>query len=202
MNKMARSKGIVVVGTSLGGLTALEQVLAALPIEFPVPIAVVQHRGKAGDDGMRRALQRSCRLPVLEAEDKMSAEAGRVYLAPPDYHLLVEDAAFELSTDPPVNAARPSVDVLFESAAEIYKDRAVAVVLTGLNTDGAHGAQKVKENGGIVIVQDPATAEAPSMPRAVLEATRVDHVVPISQIVSILLGLFLEAESTVPGHAP
>jgi two-component system chemotaxis response regulator CheB len=180
---------IVVVGASLGGSAALQEVLEGLPEGFCLPIAVVQHRGADGSGPLVALLERSSRLPVAEAEDKQALTGGRVYVAPSDYHLLVEQGAFALSTDPPVVSARPSIDVLFETAADAYHARVIAVVLTGASEDGARGAQRVKEHGGVVLVQDPATAESPVLPRAVIAACPVDRIVPLSQMAPLLEGL-------------
>jgi two-component system, chemotaxis family, protein-glutamate methylesterase/glutaminase len=180
------SPAIVVVGCSLGGLTALSLLLRALPRDYPLPVAVVQHRladtaGRLGD-----ALQASTALPVREAEDKEPIIPGCVYVGPPDYHLLVDTGRFALSTDAKVLLARPSIDMLFESAADAYLDRVVAVVLTGASKDGAAGAARVKQKGGLVVVQDPATAEAPVMPRAAIEACAVDRVLPLDALAQFL----------------
>ncbi len=179
---------VVVVGTSLGGLTALPVILRALPRDFRSPVVIVQHRAILSDDtGLVGALQRGCLLEVREVEDKDPLTAGRVYLAPADYHLLVEDEHLTLSTEARVMHARPSIDVLFESAAESHGNRVIAVVLTGASRDGTVGAQKVKERGGIVLVQDPATAECKVMPAAAIAGVTVDRVLSLAQIPQYLL---------------
>jgi two-component system, chemotaxis family, protein-glutamate methylesterase/glutaminase len=156
---------VVVVGTSLGGLQALREMLGLLPGDLPAPLLIVQHRVKEGE-GLCELLQSASALPVVEPEDKDELRPGQVYLAPADYHLLVEPGAVALSTDAPVNHARPSIDVLFESAADAYGPAVVAVVLTGASDDGARGALRIRQRGGTVIVQDPATAVSPIMPNA------------------------------------
>jgi two-component system chemotaxis response regulator CheB len=175
---------LVVVGTSLGGLNALSRLLAELPDALPVPIAVVQHRAiDTPGRGLAELLQEHTVLRVVEAEDKMRLEPGTVYLAPADYHLLVERrGVLALSTDAPVRAARPSIDVLFETAADAYRDALVAVLLTGASADGAGGLVAVKAHGGRAIVQDPGTAECRTMPDAGIAATPVDYVLPLSRI--------------------
>jgi two-component system chemotaxis response regulator CheB len=173
---------VVVMGTSLGGLKALEVVLRELAIDFPLPIAVVQHRGIEVQDQLSLLLQLHCALPVSEANDKEPMNGGHVYLAPPDYHLLVDDGRFALSTEARVLHARPSIDVLFESAADCYRDRVLALLLTGASADGTYGAARIRSRGGRVLAQDPATAEAPLMPRAAIEAGAVDEVLPLGQI--------------------
>jgi two-component system, chemotaxis family, protein-glutamate methylesterase/glutaminase len=172
---------IIVVGTSAGGLRALERLLGDLPREFPIPIVAVQHRAKESEayaDIMRKLTS----LPVFEAEDNAPLSAPGVYFAPPDYHVLVEPGRIALSTDDPVTFSRPSIDVLFESAADTYGARVVAVLLTGANHDGARGLARVKEVGGYAIVQDPHTAESPEMPSAAIAGAAVDRILPLGEI--------------------
>jgi two-component system, chemotaxis family, protein-glutamate methylesterase/glutaminase len=173
---------IVVIGTSLGGLSALKIILGKLPAEFLVPIAIVQHRHKESNDGLQKLLQEFTLLPIREVEDKDEILPGHIYLAPPDYHLLVELGHFALSTDEPVSYARPSIDVLFESAADIYTEQVIGVILTGANQDGMQGLQKIKARGGTTIVQEPATAESNIMPEAAISAVRVDWILTLSDI--------------------
>ena len=175
---------LIAVGTSLGGLNALTTLFRALPPGLPVPIAVVQHRTPTPDGASLSAvLQDYTSLLVVEAEDKMSLEPGTVYLAPADYHLLIEERGLiALSTDAPVRSARPSIDVLFQTAAEAYGKALLAVLLTGASADGAEGLAAVKKRGGRVIVQDPETAECRTMPAAGIAATAVDYVLPLAQI--------------------
>jgi two-component system chemotaxis response regulator CheB len=161
---------MIVIGGSLGGCAALREVLGRLPADFPLPIAVVLHRHRESEDLLVAVVQRGCALPVGEAEDKEPIRGGRVILAPADYHLLIDEGAFALSTDDLVNHARPSVDALFESAAEWQRQGVMAVVLTGSGSDGARGARRVEERGGTVLVQDPKTAEGLWMPTAALAA--------------------------------
>ena len=177
---------IVVVGTSLGGLTALETILSGLPGSFPLPLVVVQHRSVESGAALNRILQRHSPLRVLEAQDKEPVLPGRVYLAPPDYHLLVDDGCLSLSTEGPVCYARPSIDVLFETAADACGPGVIGVVLTGASDDGAKGAVHIKRRGGRVVVQDPATAESPVMPRSAIAAAAVDRVLPLEEIAGYL----------------
>lgn len=174
---------LIVAGTSLGGLAALSTLLRELPADFGPPIAIVQHRS-AGDEGLlQRLLQATSRLPVLEPDDKTPIRRGCVYVAPPDYHLLVEGAGrFALSTDRPVVSARPSIDVLFETAAAVYGCAAAGVVLTGASADGAAGLAAIRRAGGLAIVQDPETAEAPTMPASALARAGADLVLPVVEI--------------------
>jgi len=177
---------IVAVGASLGGLDAMKTLLAALPPEFAAAVVLVQHRRADPESHLVNLLGHHSALPVSEPDDKEPIERGHVYLAPPNYHLIVERGFFSLSTDPPVWFARPSIDVLFESVADSYGAEAIAVMLTGANEDGAAGARAVKLAGGRVLVQDPATAESPVAPRAVLAGTPVDAVLGVDQIASFL----------------
>jgi two-component system chemotaxis response regulator CheB len=180
---------MIVIGTSSGGLKAMKTLLGGLPADFPLPVAVVFHRHKEADDSLQPALQRCTKLPLSEAMDKEAIEPGHIYIAPADYHLLVEPATFSLSIDEHVLYARPSIDVLFESAADVFGERAIAVVLTGASQDGARGAASIEQRGGRVIVQDPATAEYPTMPGAALAATKKHLVKPLGQIAATLVQL-------------
>ncbi len=173
---------IVVVGTSTGGLKALQMLLGGLTEGFPLPIAVVQHRGKGSESGLCEFLRQSSSLPVTEPEDKEPILPGHVYLAPRDYHLLIENGSFALSTDWPVAYARPSIDVLFESAADDYEERAIGVILTGANHDGSRGLGKIKARGGVTLVEDPASATCREMPQAAIAQTKVDWVLPLKEI--------------------
>jgi two-component system chemotaxis response regulator CheB len=177
---------IVVCGASLGGTRALQVVLAGLPRDFPLPVAVVLHRRRDSADRLAALLQGAGPLAVKEAEDKQSIVPGGVYLAPADYHLLVEKGNLALSTEAPVTYARPSIDVLFESAADAYGAGVIAVVLTGASADGAQGAARIRERGGTVVVQDPEKAEARVMPEAVLAAGPA-HVLPLEEIAPFLV---------------
>ena len=175
---------LIAVGTSLGGFNALTRLLGSLPERFPVPIVIVQHRtvSPAGG-GLARLLQDHTPLSIVEAEDKMTVEPGVVYLAPADYHLMIEaPGLLALSTDEPVRAARPSIDVLFQTAADAYRHALVGVLLTGASADGAEGLAMVKRYGGRAIVEDPSTAECRTMPAAALAATAVDYVLPLDRI--------------------
>lgn len=184
-----RTVDLVVIGCSLGGMHALEVILGALPEDFGAPIAVVQHRHKASNEGLPTYLQKRTPLKVLDADDKQWLKPGHVYLAPANYHLLIEKGEISLSVDEAVAYSRPSIDVMFESAADAYRETLVGVVLTGLNADGAKGAQRIKQQGGFLVVQDPATAEAPAMPQAAIDAARVDRILPLERIGPFLVEL-------------
>ena len=180
---------IVVVGCSMGGMQALQTIFEAVPQDFPLPIAVVQHRYKTSNEGLPAFLRRHAHLKVVDADDKQWVEPGTVYLAPANYHLLVERGELSLSVDEAVAYSRPSIDVLFESAADAYGSGVIGVVLTGANSDGARGAARIKKRGGFVIAQDPATAESPAMPQAAIEAARVDRILPLDRIGPFLVEL-------------
>jgi two-component system chemotaxis response regulator CheB len=181
---------LVAIGTSLGGLNALVAILRALPGELPVPIVVVQHRGANADGSLADVLQDHTPLRVVEADDKARLEPATVYIAPADYHLLVEDrGTLALSTDAPVRSARPSIDVLFETASDAYGPALLGVLLTGASADGAAGLARVKARGGRAIVQDPGTAECATMPAAGIAAAAVDYILPIERIGEHLVGL-------------
>ena len=173
---------IVVVGTSTGGLKALQTLLSGLPAEFPLPVAIVQHRERASGNGLCEFLRRFSTLPLTEPEDKEPVLPGHAYLAPRDYHLLIEKGSFALSTESPVAYARPSIDVLFEAAADEYGERTIGVILTGSNNDGTCGLRKIKARGGLALVEDPATASRREMPEAVLAQIKVDWVLPLEEI--------------------
>ena len=178
---------VVVVGTSAGGLRALEKVLGSLPAGFDVPIVAVQHRSRESEL-FAAVIQGMIALPVREAEDKEALSAPGVYLAPPDYHLLLEPGGgLALSTDEPVSFSRPSIDVLFESAADAYGPGVLAVLLTGANHDGTRGLTRIRAAGGVAIVQDPATAESPEMPAAAITSGAVDRVLSLGDIAGELV---------------
>src|ERR1700744_3399136 len=143
---------MIVIGASSGGLRALQTILGGLPATFSMPIAIVLHRHKDSDDSLLFALQRHSPLPLVEVEDKMLIQPRQIYIAPADYHLLVEATYFSLSTDEPVLFARPAIDVLFESAADVFGSKAIGVILTGASQDGAHVCAEIINRGGRVII--------------------------------------------------
>ena len=180
---------VIVIGCSLGGMHALERILGSLPKNFAAPIVIVQHRHKASNEGLPNYLRRHAEIDVVDADDKQWLKPGTAYLAPADYHLLVEKGELSLSTEAAVGYSRPSIDVLFESAADSYRDRVVGIILTGSNADGAKGAGSIKRRGGFIIAQDPKTAEAPAMPQATIDAVRVDRILPLERIGPFLVEL-------------
>jgi two-component system, chemotaxis family, protein-glutamate methylesterase/glutaminase len=181
---------LVAIGASWGGLAALREILTSLPAELDAAVVIAQHRAPGSHPtAFRDLLGAVTRLEVREADDKDAIRSGTAYLAPPDYHLLVDPDSVSLSTDEPVQYARPSVDVLLESAAESYRERCVGVVLTGANADGAQGLARVAELGGAAIVEDPAEAARAEMPRAALDAVPTARVAAASEIGPLLVEL-------------
>ena len=174
---------IVMVGTSWGGLAALRALVSGLPDSLCMAVTLVQHRHKDSDQLLRMLLQERSTLPVCEVEDKMPIEHGTVYVAPPDYHTLVERGFFSLSTEAPVRYSRPSIDVAFGTAADSYGHRTVGIVLTGANSDGAEGLRLISDRGGLALVQDPDSAESPTMPRAAARAVPRARVMPLEEII-------------------
>jgi two-component system chemotaxis response regulator CheB len=178
---------LLVIGASLGGLRALMELLALLPADFPLPIAIAQHRHSDSDDRLAGFLRRYSKLMVREAEDKQPIVAGSIYLAPADYHLLIEQGSLALSTEAPVLSARPSIDVLFQTAADAYASRVVGLILTGASDDGARGLARIHERGGLALVQDPLTAESAVMPLAAIAAVPASQVLPLDEIAPFLI---------------
>ena len=173
---------IAVIGTSWGGLSAVSAVVSALPATFALPLVVVQHRSPDAPGLLAELLQAKTRLNVCEVDDKQKILPGHVFIAPPNYHLLIDRGYFALSTDAPVRYSRPSIDVTFMSAADEYGRRAIGVVLTGANEDGSLGLKRITDRGGYAIVQEPRTAESAIMPQAALRVVPKAHVLPLARI--------------------
>jgi len=183
----------VVVGASAGAIEALRSILPGLPADFPAPVLVVVHVPPDRRSLIAQVLQPHCALALREAEDKEPALPGTVYFAPPDYHLLVErDGRLSLSSEAPVLFSRPSIDVLFETAAEAFGAATAAVVLSGASSDGALGAARIARAGGAVFVQTPETAAATAMPRAALNACPGALALTPSHIAQVLLQAVLK----------
>jgi two-component system chemotaxis response regulator CheB len=180
---------IAVVGASWGGLAALSTLVAALPKSFPVPLAIVQHRAKNGDNLLAGLLQDVTELRVIDVEDKEPLEAGSVYIAPANYHMMVERGFISLTTDPMVRFSRPSIDVTFISAGDAYPGSTLGVVLTGANDDGSRGLAHIVARGGHAIIQDPADSESPTMPAAAKRAVPEAEVLPMAKIPRRLIEL-------------
>ena len=202
---------VVVIGASWGGLHALTTIVSALPPDFAAPVLVVQHRGKDAAGLLRDLLQDVTPLCVVDAEDKEPLHNGHVFIAPPDYHVLVDEGYLSLSTDAAVRYSRPSIDVALASVADSYGARAIGVVLTGANEDGAAGLRRIVERGGWGVVQNPDTAEVRTMPEAALRAVQATGaprlvVAPLDRIGAELVALIATGASTrgdAPGgHAP
>lgn len=190
------ARRLLAIGGSWGGIRAVRRILPRLRLPEDAGVALVLHRQPVRS-ALATILARGAGLPVEEAEDKMPLLPGRVHVAPPDYHLLVESGGWlSLSTEEPVKFSRPSIDVLFESAAQAYTDRLVAVVLTGASDDGTQGALAVRRHGGTVIVQDPSTAEQDIMPRAAIEAGAADRVVPLAELPALVGAVMTDGEET------
>lgn len=183
---MTAAYGIAVVGTSWGGLAALRELVSCLPDDLAIPIVLVQHRHKLSDHMLPMLLQDRTHLDVCEVEDKTPIECGKVFVAPADYHLLVEVDSFALSVDDPIRHARPSIDLTFSSAADHFGAGTIGVVLTGANADGAVGLRRIADRGGLALVQEPATAESPAMPIAALKAVPSARVMTVGAIGSYI----------------
>ena len=184
---------VIAIGASWGGLHAVSTLLDGLSDDVDASIVLAQHRGPEAARGVLESLlQLHVRRPVSEPDDKEPLERCRVYVAPADYHLLVEKGRFALSTDARVQYSRPSIDVLFESVANAYRERTIGIVLTGVNEDVAAGLAAIKASGGIALVQDTASAARPTMPAAALAATAADAVLPLEEIPPFLHGLWCE----------
>jgi two-component system chemotaxis response regulator CheB len=178
----------IVIGGSSGALDALSIILPALPAAFPIPIAIVIHVPQSRPSLLADVLGSRCALRVREVEDKAPVAAGTVFVAPPNYHLLIErQRTFALSIDAPIHYSRPAIDALFESAAEAYGESLLAVLLAGANEDGARGVRRIKESGGTVVVQEPRSTHAPEMPNAALRSASVDRVLVPAGIAAFLV---------------
>lgn len=187
---MSADYDIVTIASSAGGITALRDLLGALPSDIPVPIVAVQHLDRRHHTVLAQVVGRKSSLLVKLAKDQEHVRPGVVYMAPPDHHLLVaEGGILTLAQSELVHFLRPSADLLFESVAAIYGPRVVACVLTGTGNDGAMGVSAVKSRGGTVIVEDPDTAEFSGMPRAAIETGNVDFVLSLEEIAPVIVGL-------------
>lgn len=191
----------LVIGVSAGGLAALELLLPLLPNSFSLAIIVLQHRGEnnltsiddSDEDFLVEYFKGRCSMPVFAATMGDKIKAGHIYIAPAQYHLLIEQQqTFSFSLEPPVNYALPSIDVLFESASHCYKNQLIGLILTGASSDGSQGLKMIKINGGLTIVQDPSTAEASFMPTAAIASHKVDHILPLKDISTFLINLSLK----------
>lgn len=178
------NRDIVVIGTSAGGVQALQRLLGALPADLPAAVLIVQHLWPTGESLLVKILERTSRLDVTEAADQMPIVRGRVHVAPPDFHLMVEEGRLAVVRGPRENRTRPSINPLFRSAASVYRHRVVGVILTGTLDDGAAGLWAVKQCGGVAVVQSDAAFD--DMPRSAVESVAVDHHVPLDEIAPLL----------------
>jgi two-component system, chemotaxis family, protein-glutamate methylesterase/glutaminase len=187
---LARRIDAVVMGASAGGVDALCEILPAVPVHLRAPILIVLHLRRDRASLLPSIFAAKCRRPVREPMDKDPIEPGVVYVAPPDYHMLVDAGPqVALSADGLVNFSRPSIDVLFESAADFYGERLLGIILTGANEDGAVGLAAVHRAGGVTVVQEPEGAQAPFMVVSALKRTPADFVLPLAEIASLLRAL-------------
>jgi two-component system, chemotaxis family, protein-glutamate methylesterase/glutaminase len=182
---------LVIIGGSAGSFQLVTKILSKLPANFNIPVVLALHRLKHVRHGFVEALSIKSVLPVIEPVDKEALKPGKVYLAPANYHLYVELAGkFALSTEEPVNHSRPAIDLTFITGAYCYKEKTVGIILSGANKDGALGLKKLKDWGGLTIVQDPSEAQMPTMPLAALDkAGKVDHIMKVDEIIRFLESL-------------
>ena len=190
---MKRQIKLIVIGTSAGGIDALKHIFNSLSEGFNIPIAAVIHISQETGNGLTELLNRYSSLPVSYPEDKEKIEKGRIYIAPPDYHLLLEKGfSFSLNIDDKVNFCRPSIDVLFESASYILKQNIIGVLLTGSNRDGASGIAEIKRKGGLSVIEDPETAFSPFMPKSGIEACIPDFKGSLDRIADYINNIYHE----------
>jgi len=190
MKETINDINFIAIGVSAGGFEALSALVTQMPAKFSIPIAIVQHRSIDSGAYLAKHLDNKSQINVKDVFDKEPIKAGSVYLAPPDYHLLVERGEyFSLSRDEKVNYSRPSIDVFFETVAEIYPKKCLAIILTGKNNDGAIGLAKIAATGGLAIVQDPKSAYALEMPIAAINNVPTATVLSLSGIVEYLLSI-------------
>lgn len=177
----------IVIGVSSGGMHAMNVIFSHLPEDFKIPIIIVQHIGAHSDSEWIKILDHRNQLHIKEADEKEKIEKGYVYFAPPNYHLLIEkNKTLSLSIEERVNFARPAIDVLFETAAEAYKNKLIGIILTGSNYDGTKGLKRIKELGGLTIAQDPETAASPFMPASAIAAMQPDYILSLEDIIELL----------------
>ena len=191
---------VVAIGTSWGGLAALTKLLGDLPADFRIPVVVVQHRSKDSEQLLVQLLGDATDMKVCEIEDKDPLTPCTVHVAPANYHALIEDGYVSLTIEEPVRFSRPSIDVMFSSAADTYQSAAIGVVLTGANEDGARGLAQIVKRGGLALVQDPKTAEIPIMPEAAIRAVPTGEVLSLEALAPRLIELSLEREKVGAGR--
>jgi two-component system chemotaxis response regulator CheB len=187
-----RTKRVVVVGSSAGGIEALRELASGLPVDFPAPVCIVLHTSPEAPGVVDSILSRSGPVPATNARDRQRLEPGRIYVAPPDSHLLIEPGRVRVTKGPRENRFRPAIDPLFRSAAQVFGPAAIGVILTGNLGDGTAGLWAIKQLGGTTVVQDPADALFPSMPQSAMNHVRIDYVLPLSEIPALLVRLTAE----------
>ncbi len=193
---------LICIGASWGGLQAVGRILSDIPDEVEQAIVIAQHRHPDSQEGtLAELLQLRISRPVRDVEDKMAIEPRSVYIAPRDYHLLIQRGSFALSVEERVQYSRPSIDVLFESAAYAYGPRAIGIILTGANEDGAAGLALIKQRGGVAVIQDPAEAMRRAMPDAAIAATAADAILPLAEIGKFVYGLCVAPAVREPSEA-
>lgn len=185
----------LVIGLSAGGHPMIQKILKSLPKEYPLPIAVVSHLSAGKDSELATILNKNSNLDVSMAIDKEFIQTGHVYIAPPDYHLLIEQDSnfslrFALSIDSPVKSVRPSIDVLFQTAAEVFESSLIAVLLSGANSDGVEGLTYVQQLGGLSIILNPEESEFSTMSKEGIEKSNIDYIVSLDEIISLLLSVY------------
>ena len=180
----------IVIGGSAGSFRVITKLLSRIPKDFPLPIILCLHRLKHIRSGFIEALELKSKMPIIEPYDKMHIQGGKIYLAPANYHLIIElGNHFALSTHDNVNHSRPSIDITFESAARLFRNKMLGVLLSGANKDGAIGMRFVNKNGGTTIIQDPKHCQAETMPSAAKKITKIDYEFTVDQIIDYILKL-------------
>ncbi|SHJ25532.1 chemotaxis protein CheB [Halodesulfovibrio aestuarii] len=183
MDKIIQKYEAIVIGASAGGLIALHRIFSQRCLDFNLPVLIAQHICPNRESLLPELLRQHCTGTVKDAEDKDVITSGNVYIAPSNYHLLVEpDKSIALSVEGRVNFSRPSIDVLFETASEAYCDALVGIILSGANSDGAYGVSQIKKRAGLTIVQSPDSAEFDTMPKAAIEASNPDFILSLDEI--------------------
>ena len=177
---------VVVIGTSAGGIAALRELARDLPPDFPAPICIVLHIAPQSPELVPDILSRVARMPVIHPRDRQRLEAGTIFVAPPDRHLIVEPGCLRLTTGPRENCFRPAIDPLFRTAAQVYGPAAIGVILTGNLGDGTEGLRALKQLGGVAIVQDEKDARFPAMPADAARHVPIDYCVPLNELAGLL----------------
>jgi len=177
----------IIIGGSAGSFKIISQVISSLQADFPIPVIICVHRLRNVKTGIISALSNNSSIRIVEPYDKDPVEPETVYIAPANYHLLIEQGSyFSMATSRPVNHSRPSIDILMKSAAEVYADRVLGILISGANSDGAEGMMAIHRSGGTTLVQDPAEADIPSMPEAAIDSFKPDYVINADKIIKFI----------------